>query len=83
MAKKRRAPVPTISPFLPDEKKHSYPAKITLLQIGVVALIFCAAIAAYWPAIHGDYLWDDDAHITKPELQPLHGLWRIWLNAGR
>ena len=82
MAKKRRAPVETISPKQPDEPKPSYPAKSTLWQIGVFALIVCAAIVAYWPAIHGDYLWDDDAHITKPELQSLHGLWRIWFEFG-
>jgi tetratricopeptide (TPR) repeat protein len=57
-------------------------AKSALLETGVFALIFCAAIAAYWPAIHGDYLWDDDGHITKPELQSLHGLWRIWFEFG-
>jgi tetratricopeptide (TPR) repeat protein len=82
MAKKRRAPVQTLSPSHADEPKPSYPSKSALLQIGVFALIFCAAIAAYWPAIHGDYLWDDDGHLTKPELQSLHGLWRIWFEFG-
>jgi tetratricopeptide (TPR) repeat protein len=25
-------------------------------------------------------LWDDSAHVTPPELQSLHGLWRIWFD---
>jgi tetratricopeptide (TPR) repeat protein len=27
-------------------------------------------------------LWDDSGHITAPELQSLHGLWRIWFELG-
>ncbi len=25
-------------------------------------------------------LWDDSGHVTPPELQSLHGLWRIWFH---
>jgi hypothetical protein len=46
------------------------------------ALIFCATVLAYLPAIRGGFLWDDDAHVTKPELRSLHGLERIWCEAG-
>jgi tetratricopeptide (TPR) repeat protein len=45
-------------------------------------LLFCATLIAYWPALNGAPLWDDNAHITKPELQSLHGLWRIWFELG-
>ncbi len=41
-------------------------------------VIFCAAVAAYQPALNGRPLWDDSAHLTRPDLQSLHGLWRIW-----
>jgi protein O-mannosyl-transferase len=41
-----------------------------------------AVLAAYLPAITGQFLWDDDAHVTRPELRPLHGLWRIWTDFG-
>ena len=41
---------------------------------GVLAL----ALACYWPALHGAQLWDDDAHVTRPELQSMAGLWEIW-----
>jgi len=46
------------------------------------ALLFCATLAAYGPALAGGVLWDDDAHITKPALQSLQGLWRIWFDLG-
>jgi tetratricopeptide (TPR) repeat protein len=45
-------------------------------------LIFCATFAAYFPALGGGLVWDDNGHVTKPELQPLHGLWRIWFEVG-
>lgn len=42
--------------------------------------IFLAILVAYWPALHGGRLWDDNAHITAPQLRSLHGLWRIWFD---
>ena len=47
-----------------------------------MALIFCATFLAYLPALNGGLLWDDDAHVTKPSLQSLEGLWRIWFEPG-
>jgi tetratricopeptide (TPR) repeat protein len=46
------------------------------------AFIFCATLLAYFPALRGEMLWDDSAHITRPDLQTLHGLWRIWTVPG-
>jgi tetratricopeptide (TPR) repeat protein len=45
-------------------------------------LLVCATLAAYLPALHGGLLWDDSSHVTKPDLQSLHGLWRIWFDLG-
>jgi tetratricopeptide (TPR) repeat protein len=45
-------------------------------------MIFCATLVAYLPALHGSPLWDDDGHLTRPDLQSLHGLWRIWFELG-
>jgi tetratricopeptide (TPR) repeat protein len=45
-------------------------------------LLFAAAFAAYWPALHGGLLWDDSGHITRTDLQSIHGLWRIWTELG-
>jgi tetratricopeptide (TPR) repeat protein len=42
------------------------------------ALILALAFVCYWPALHGGMLWDDDGHVTKPELRSLAGLVRIW-----
>jgi tetratricopeptide (TPR) repeat protein len=42
------------------------------------AAIFLLVLACYWPALHGSLVWDDSAHVTRPELTSLHGLWRIW-----
>jgi protein O-mannosyl-transferase len=35
---------------------------------------------SYLPALKGGLLWDDDAHVTKPVLQSLNGLWHIWFD---
>ncbi|SPF39917.1 Tetratricopeptide TPR_2 repeat protein [Candidatus Sulfopaludibacter sp. SbA4] len=50
--------------------------------IGTWALLFFATLIAYLPALRGGLLWDDDHHITTPDLQSLHGLWRIWFDPG-
>ena len=44
---------------------------------GCVGLLL---LAAYWPCLRGGMLWDDDAHVTRADLQPLSGLFRIWTN---
>jgi Flp pilus assembly protein TadD len=51
---------------------------------GIVALavFLCATAIAYWPALEGTLLWDDERHVTPPSLQSLHGLWRIWGELG-
>src|ERR1700688_2028205 len=53
-----------------------------LQDIAAAALLFCATLVAYLPALNGALLWDDDGHVTSPELQSLHGLWRIWFDLG-
>ena len=45
-------------------------------------LLVCATLAAYLPALRGGLLWDDRSHVTGPDLQSLHGLWRIWFDLG-
>ncbi|HMB94667.1 MAG TPA: tetratricopeptide repeat protein, partial [Tepidisphaeraceae bacterium] len=34
----------------------------------------------YLPSINGTMVWDDNYHITQPQLQSLHGLEQIWFN---
>jgi Flp pilus assembly protein TadD len=48
-----------------------------------VLLLMVALVAAYWPALHGNFLWDDDDHISNNKtLQSLRGLWEIWFKPG-
>jgi tetratricopeptide (TPR) repeat protein len=53
-----------------------------LSDLYLFAGLLCATFAAYWPALGGGMLWDDDRHVTAPDLQSLHGLWRIWFDPG-
>jgi tetratricopeptide (TPR) repeat protein len=45
-------------------------------------LILLTTFLVYLPALNGARLWDDEAHITKPELQSTRGLYRIWFELG-
>jgi tetratricopeptide (TPR) repeat protein len=53
-----------------------------LRSIACAAGIVAAVLVAYWPAYRAGFVWDDDAHVTRPELRSLHGLWRIWFDLG-
>jgi hypothetical protein len=46
------------------------------------ALIFGVTLLAYFPAFQGGFIWDDTGHVTRPELQSLQGLGRIWFEIG-
>ena len=48
----------------------------------MAVVLVAAALVVYAPALHGDFMWDDDAHVTRPELRALAGLWRIWFDFG-
>jgi tetratricopeptide (TPR) repeat protein len=43
-----------------------------------LALILLLTLVIYTPSLNGTRLWDDDGHITRPELQSVNGLYRIW-----
>ena len=47
-----------------------------------VTLIFLATALAYLPAIHGGFLWDDNAHVPQAGLRTLGGLERMWFEPG-
>jgi tetratricopeptide (TPR) repeat protein len=51
-------------------------------EAGLWVSLFLGTFLAYLPALQGGLLWDDSSHVTKPELQSLHGLWRIWFDLG-
>ena len=58
------------------------PRSISLRKILPGALIFCAVLLAYLPAVRGGFLWDDNAHVTRADLQSVDGLRRIWSEVG-
>jgi len=41
-----------------------------------------AVLAAYAPVLRAGFIWDDDAHVTRPDLRSLAGLRRIWAEPG-
>lgn len=54
----------------------AWPVRYRGWLLGITLL--AAVLLAYAPALHGGLLWDDDAHVTRPELRSWQGLWRIW-----
>jgi protein O-mannosyl-transferase len=59
--------------FLPSSLRHEW-----LLGF----LLVVVTILAYQPVWHAGFIWDDDAHVTRPELRSLYGLARIWTQLG-
>jgi hypothetical protein len=49
---------------------------------GMFLAILCVTLIAYLPALRGGILWDDNMHVTRPDLRTVHGLWRIWFELG-
>jgi Tfp pilus assembly protein PilF len=45
-------------------------------------LLLASVVVAYWPALNGAPVWDDDRHITNAMLQGWDGLRRIWFDLG-
>ncbi|MCE9547826.1 MAG: tetratricopeptide repeat protein [Planctomycetia bacterium] len=45
-------------------------------------ILMAAIVVAYWPALRGGFVWDDAAHVTRPDLRSWHGLYRIWFKLG-
>ena len=45
-------------------------------------LLLFTLLLFYSPAIHGEFVFDDDRNVTPAALTSLHGLWRIWVEPG-
>ena len=51
--------------------------------VALACLLLALLLVAYWPALRGEFLWDDDAHISdNASLRSLSGLRDIWLKPG-
>jgi protein O-mannosyl-transferase len=44
--------------------------------------LFVITTLVYMPVWNGQPIWDDNGHLTKPELQSVAGLKRIWIEPG-
>jgi tetratricopeptide (TPR) repeat protein len=47
-----------------------------------VAALSTAVVICYQPVWNGGFLWDDAAHVTRPDLRSWRGLWSIWFLPG-
>src|SRR4051812_32714143 len=47
-----------------------------------VCALWVAILVVYQPVWNGGFLWDDAAHVTRPDLRSLQGLWSIWFTPG-
>src|SRR5262245_8637222 len=77
-SKTQSRPAAQPPPTLPDRLLPRLDWPILLLLPVLIAIV----LAAYHPAWHGGILWDDDGHLTRPELRSVGGLWRIWFEFG-
>jgi hypothetical protein len=73
----------------PSQARHAAPTApppIGAPTVGArwwwAALLVGAVLVAYLPALGAGFVWDDDAHVTRPDLRSLDGLWRIWSEPG-
>lgn len=70
-----------VSKILPERKAETHTGG-TLHDLTLLAAILCVTLLAYLPALEGGLVWDDNMHVTRPELRSLGGLWRIWFDLG-
>jgi protein O-mannosyl-transferase len=82
LATKRSAKARKKSPTRRTAERSVVNPRFQLNVFWLALLLGGATLIAYFPAIHGGFLWDDDAHVTRPELRSVHGLWRIWFDLG-
>lgn len=45
----------------------------------MIAVLTCAV---YLPSLRCGFIWDDNAHVTRPELRSFSGLYHIWFDVG-
>jgi hypothetical protein len=73
-AKKRKEGAPAAAPARQS-------ARDDLLLVLRAAVIIALGIYIYWPALIGDWLWDDrDLIADNPLVHDPNGLWKIWFH---
>ncbi len=75
-----RPPGPLLSrPAIIGDVIRTRPGPFAWKPVLIALMIVAAGFWIYWPALHGDWLWDDDYLIEQNEL--VHdpgGLWNAW-----
>jgi tetratricopeptide (TPR) repeat protein len=74
MRPNRSVSPPAVAVSPPDSRP--WPVSLVFL------LLLVSCLAAYYPALTGELLWDDEGHVTRPDLQSWSGLFRIWFEVG-
>jgi protein O-mannosyl-transferase len=64
----------------PRSEPADAPEELRVWQVAIqIGFILLAVGFVYWPALHGDFVWDDELLITaNPLLRSLSGLREIW-----
>ena len=62
---------------LPSADRNAAPF-LTRTDLLVALALAAAVFITYQPCWHGGFIWDDESHVTRAELQSWHGLLRIW-----
>jgi protein O-mannosyl-transferase len=78
MSRHRRTKVP--DRFVPEQREQKVPlVKQNWKEIGAALLLVVLTVAAYWPALRGGFIWDDDVHLTaNPCIVGPLGFKAIW-----
>ena len=61
--------------------RHGLGRRVDWWRIVQVLLLVVVPCACYWPAMNGEFLWDDELVTThSPQIRSLDGLWQIWFS---
>ncbi|MDB4793623.1 tetratricopeptide repeat protein [Methylacidiphilales bacterium] len=74
--KKRQPQVVPVAEIRAAAQSSPFPWKCFLAQVAVIVV---TGLWIFWPALHGNWLWDDDELITRNQsIHGMDGLWKIW-----
>lgn len=75
-------PAPSTAAFAPSASSGPAVAGSRWRGGLLVSALFLALVVAYWPAVQGEFLWNDRDYVTAPHLRSVEGLGQIWFKVG-